>query len=320
MRKMILEDHVASPSNSSRMDNWHQNKLEPIIMGRGRANGDWARSPPPNAHITYKIGIYGWRKRCLYLFILIMMVCIVINLALTIWILQVMDFSIDGMGKLRMTDSGVQVQGRAEFIKPLHATSIRSKSSDPLFIESSRNISLHSRDSSGNIKNTFYIGDGNVKSTCSKFQIQDGAGKTLLKADKQTVSIGAQSQLHIQGESGAKFDGSVQTPLVRAYSAQDLKLSSPTRRLEVSAAKGLRFLAPAGNISLNSISDISVQSKNAINLDSKTININNLKVIQPGSISLPFPGVYQLCVCDTGKLFLAPPSGECEADTTLCSP
>lgn len=41
----------------------------------------------------YKIGIYGWRKRCLYLFVLILLVIMVINMALTIWIVRVMWFN-----------------------------------------------------------------------------------------------------------------------------------------------------------------------------------------------------------------------------------
>lgn len=40
------------------------------------------------------MGIYGWRKRCLYLFVLLLMILILINLALTIWILKVMNFTI----------------------------------------------------------------------------------------------------------------------------------------------------------------------------------------------------------------------------------
>lgn len=42
----------------------------------------------------YKVGIYGWRKRCLYFFVLLLMILIVVNLALTIWILKVMNFTI----------------------------------------------------------------------------------------------------------------------------------------------------------------------------------------------------------------------------------
>ena len=54
--------------------------------------GSWSTHKP---HIIYKIGIYGWRKRCLYVFILLLMVIVIINFALTIWILKVMDFSIE---------------------------------------------------------------------------------------------------------------------------------------------------------------------------------------------------------------------------------
>lgn len=39
------------------------------------------------------IGLYGWRKRCLYFFVLLLVVVLVTNLALTIWILVVLDFS-----------------------------------------------------------------------------------------------------------------------------------------------------------------------------------------------------------------------------------
>ena len=42
---------------------------------------------------VYKIGIYGWRKRCLYLFVLLLVVILVVNFALTIWILRVMWFN-----------------------------------------------------------------------------------------------------------------------------------------------------------------------------------------------------------------------------------
>uniref|UniRef100_A0A8C7WST2 Gamma-sarcoglycan n=1 Tax=Oryzias sinensis TaxID=183150 RepID=A0A8C7WST2_9TELE len=50
-------------------------------------------SPRPTPDHVYKIGIYGWRKRCLYLFVLLLIVVLVVNLALTIWILRVMWFN-----------------------------------------------------------------------------------------------------------------------------------------------------------------------------------------------------------------------------------
>lgn len=37
--------------------------------------------------------IYGWRKQCLYVIIFLLMVLISVNLALTLWILKVMEVS-----------------------------------------------------------------------------------------------------------------------------------------------------------------------------------------------------------------------------------
>ena len=46
-----------------------------------------------NSTYNFKIGIYGWRKRCLYLLILGLLVMVIVNLALTLWVLKVMEFS-----------------------------------------------------------------------------------------------------------------------------------------------------------------------------------------------------------------------------------
>lgn len=47
----------------------------------------------PEPQYIYNVGIYGWRKRCLYLFVLLLIIILVVDLALTIWILKVMWFS-----------------------------------------------------------------------------------------------------------------------------------------------------------------------------------------------------------------------------------
>ena len=60
----------------------------------GMSNWVWSQGSPHTTEIVYKIGIYGWRKRCIYLFIVFMMATVVVNMALTIWILRVLHFSI----------------------------------------------------------------------------------------------------------------------------------------------------------------------------------------------------------------------------------
>lgn len=41
----------------------------------------------------FQLGLYGWRKKCLYTLILVLIILIVVNLTLTLWILKVMEFS-----------------------------------------------------------------------------------------------------------------------------------------------------------------------------------------------------------------------------------
>lgn len=53
-----------------------------------------ATMPSSEGPQVYKVGIYGWRKRCLYFFVLLLMILILVNLAMTIWILKVMNFTI----------------------------------------------------------------------------------------------------------------------------------------------------------------------------------------------------------------------------------
>ena len=38
---------------------------------------------------VYRLGIYGWRKRSLYLLVILLLSILVINFALTVWILRV---------------------------------------------------------------------------------------------------------------------------------------------------------------------------------------------------------------------------------------
>ncbi|GBN24917.1 hypothetical protein AVEN_87354-1 [Araneus ventricosus] len=48
---------------------------------------------PYFSHCLFRIGIYGWRKRCLYFLIILLCSLVVINLSLTVWIIKVLDFT-----------------------------------------------------------------------------------------------------------------------------------------------------------------------------------------------------------------------------------
>ncbi|ELT89316.1 hypothetical protein CAPTEDRAFT_178434 [Capitella teleta] len=287
-------------------------------MGRGRSNdtGDW--SQPPNTQIIYKIGIYGWRKRCLYVFLLLLMVTVIVNLALTIWIIKVMDFNLHGMGKLRIHDDKVRVEGTAEFLKAIYTQELSSLPNSPLKLESARNITFNARDPQGTIVNRLYLGHNKLEAYANKFQINGRNGHPLFSADEREVVLGAH-RLKVAGSGGVTFKGSVQTPTVSS-DIDSLRLESLTRGMYLSAPEGISIEAAGGTVNISSLFDLKLESlSKTIRLDGRNIQLRNIPVSEPGE-ERENQNIYQVCICKNGgKLFLAPPAGNCHATPDICS-
>lgn len=112
------------------------------------------------------------------------------------------------------------------------------------------------------------------------------------------------------------------------------RLESATRSLEVRASQRIVLDSFGGEIHASCLSDLTLQSvEGAITLHSKSVFLKGLKVALPvqGHLSREQPqqysgrgghqnqrGIYQLCACENGKLFLANPEGSCQADTIVC--
>ncbi|XP_050299274.1 delta-sarcoglycan [Anthonomus grandis grandis] len=282
---------------------------------------------PPTAslgrgHQGFRVGIYGWRKKCLYALILVLLFMVIVNLALTLWVLKVMDFSADGMGQLEIVQGGLRLKGNAYVLENLIASQIRSRTGEPLFIESSRNITLRSRDNRGHPSSWIHLGLDNFECLSGHFQILDDRGYPLFSADKNEVVVGAES-LRVTGEGGTKFSGGIQTRLVRAESGHDLRLESPTRSLQIEAPKELKLESKGGAINTFAQNDITFQSEvGAIRLQASSIivpQIPTAKVTDRPTSTRHFD-VFQLCACESGRLFLADPHIVCasESDDGLC--
>ncbi|KRT83178.1 hypothetical protein AMK59_3363, partial [Oryctes borbonicus] len=181
---------------------------------------------------NFKTGIYGWRKRCLYILVLTLLIMVIVNLALTLWVLKVMEFSSEGMGQLKIVSGGLRLEGKAFVLDSLIASSIRSRAGQPIIIESSRNLTLTTRDANGLLENLIYLGNDRFECLANNFKIVDGKGNLLFSANEDEITVGAHV-LRVTGIGGTMFKGSVQTPLVRTDSSHGLRLESPTSSLEV---------------------------------------------------------------------------------------
>uniref|UniRef100_A0A182PKX1 Gamma-sarcoglycan n=1 Tax=Anopheles epiroticus TaxID=199890 RepID=A0A182PKX1_9DIPT len=277
-----------------------------------------------------QLALYGWRKKCLYALIFILTVMIIVNLALTLWIMKVMEFSSNGMGQLKIVPGGIQLTGQALVLNTLRASSIRSKHGQPISVESSRNLSVNTRNAYGAIENQLFLGHDRLEVLANHFRITDTHGTDLFAVDRDEVIVGAGS-LRVEGEGGVSFRDSIQTPLVRADAGKDLKLESPTRSLEARATQEIFIQSRAGGIETTCLNDLKLHSvAGSIRLDSSAIYMPNLKTVQtaPGSggglLSAATRGdstgkIYQLCACSSGKLFLAAPNSVCTADdSAIC--
>ncbi|KAF5289339.1 hypothetical protein FQA39_LY15125 [Lamprigera yunnana] len=219
----------------------------------------------------FKIGIYGWRKKCLYILILGLLIMVIINLALTLWVLKVMEFSSQGMGQLRIVAGGLRLEGRAYVIDALIASTIRSRAGQPIVIESSKNFTITTRNTDGVLDNRIFLGNDRFECLTDNFKVINTKGSVLFSADHKEVILGV-DLLRITGEGGTIFHGSVQTPLLRAESGHDLRLESPTRSLEMRAPMGINVESRAGDIKLMSLNDIKLKSvAGQVRLESSSI-------------------------------------------------
>uniref|UniRef100_A0A3Q4APB6 Gamma-sarcoglycan n=1 Tax=Mola mola TaxID=94237 RepID=A0A3Q4APB6_MOLML len=253
--------------------------------------------PRPVPDHIHKIGIYGWRKRCLYLFLLLLIVILIVNFALTIWILRVMWFNTEGMGYLQVHSDGVKLEeGESEFLLPVYAQEIHSREDSSLRVHSSENVSVNTRDENGDVTGRISVG--------KNLLINSHNDNMLFTADGNQTVIGP-DKLRVTGPEGALFQHSVEVPLLRSELFKDLRLESPTRSLSMNAPKGVHMKALAGNIEVSSNMDVILQSSiGLLVLDAETVRMPSLPLSE-GGVSGNAHALYEVCVCPSGKLFLS---------------
>ncbi|KAG7277062.1 hypothetical protein CRUP_025472 [Coryphaenoides rupestris] len=244
-------------------------------------------APRPLPDHVYKIGIYGWRKRCLYLFVLLLLAILVVNFALTIWIIRVMWFNTGGMGLLEVHPDGVRLQeGESEFLFPLYANEIHSRNSSSLLVNSDENVSLNGRNLNGDVTGRISVGPTQVQGHAQDMVIKSHNDQMLFMADGVESVVGT-GKLHVLEPQ------------------KDLRLESPTRSLTMDAPGGVQLKAMSGNIEAATNMDFLLQSsKGLLVLDAETVRMPSLP-LSGGGVFGNAQGLYEVCVCPSGKLVLS---------------
>eukprot|EP00075_Anas_platyrhynchos_P035106 XP_027324359.1 delta-sarcoglycan isoform X6 [Anas platyrhynchos] len=173
---------------------------------------------------------------------------------------QVMNFTIDGMGNLRITDKGLKLEGDSEFLKPLYAKEIRSRPGNPLYFQSARNVTVNILNEKTKVLTRLVTGPQAVEAHSQKFEVKTLSGKLLFSADDNEVVVGAE-RLRVLGAEGTVFPKSIETPNVRADPFKELRLESPTRALVMEAPKGIEINAEAGSLKATCRTELKLESK-----------------------------------------------------------
>ncbi|XP_071029726.1 gamma-sarcoglycan-like [Oncorhynchus clarkii lewisi] len=254
----------------------------------------------------HRLGVYGWRKRCLYLLVLLLLSTLLVNIALTIWILRVTCLNTEGMGQLRITSDRVRLDGVSEFLFSLYAQEIHSKQDTSLLIHSeSQNVTLQACNGKGGVLGSLNLGPQSMESVGQHFEVMTSTGKLLFSAGTEQVVVGA-DKLTITGSGGAQCEHSIETSLVRAEHSMDLRLEAPTRSLHLDAPKGVHIKAVSGSGQAVSSMDISLLSMDGVLiLDAERVQLPRLPLSGEGEKGSPGEQLYEVCVCPDGRLYLS---------------
>jgi len=280
--------------------------------------------PHDPAYIVYKIGIYGWRKRCIYFLILLVLIMAIINIALTIWIIKVQDFSINGMGRMHITKDGVRMDGAADFLSSLKAKTIKSRNDAPIHVISGTNMSLSAMDGANKVQGQISLNSRQIIFKNKQLNIQNMKGNTLFYADDKEIKMNIDN-MDITVPGGLNLQSSIQTSSVKSDDFHDLRIESLTRKLNARAEQGIKMQSQGSDIKFQSLQDTKfVSKKGKIVLDANTILLKNIpesKAPYVDRSDAVHDKIREICMCADGTLFLAPSNSNipCQVNNDVCS-
>ncbi|XP_013174999.1 PREDICTED: delta-sarcoglycan-like [Papilio xuthus] len=279
---------------------------------------------PPKSKCLPEAITRGWKRTTLYGILLVLMIIIFLNIALTLWIVSALRLSMKGIGPIKIIKDGIQLEGQAWIVDKLVASTITSPIAQPITLHSFRNFTVLVSDPNHVELAKMFIKRDSIEYSGRKFEVFDSKGGKVFHASRDEVRVFAEA-FAVDSEAGLTVNSAIQAPLIRAPPSSKLQLESLTRRLDLRAPQSIYLESRAGGIDITSHSDIRLDSiVGAIRIDAPNIVIDNLKIANTTTNSQKYNRankVYQLCACASGKLFLAAPDAVCgipENDTELC--
>eukprot|EP00055_Hartaetosiga_balthica_P005452 m.16010 g.16010 ORF g.16010 m.16010 type:complete len:309 (+) comp4557_c0_seq1:138-1064(+) len=219
--------------------------------------------------LTTRIGIYGWKKFCLYIVVLFLIALSLLNIGLIVFLFRVVNLDLDSAGPMHFYKDRVLVRGRAEFQGGITASNISGFDNSTLLVESNQQIILRSLESPPSTQKSTVVLDGiNVNVDTPNFQLTYDNTPFFTASPEQTVI--ASNDIVVESPLGLRIDGSVLVPKIsNAYDrgegltvesigqqltmrgVEDVTMESTTNRVDIKAQQGINLQSTQGDIVLD---------------------------------------------------------------------
>ncbi|EDQ91456.1 uncharacterized protein MONBRDRAFT_6251 [Monosiga brevicollis MX1] len=262
-----------------------------------------------------RIGIYGWRKYCLYCSVLWLVILALINFGLVLWLIDAFELSDNRAGPVVFREHRIRIEGDVEFTQGLVAPNLTALTGTTMQLESTEGVNLRAGDtSSSGGGSTVSLGTDAVQVTSGSLRGAYG-DDIYLTANASQVTLRA-NEVVVESASGLLVSGTLQTGrLENAYTAnQGLTVESVGQDLSVQANQDVTVNSQTASVTVSAFDSISLTAANELSLSGNAIVMDNLPVLAADAGAAAF----QLCACASGQLYRVASGAACATGVSLC--
>eukprot|EP01147_Barroeca_monosierra_P001110 gene1110-4338_t len=255
--------------------------------------------------LTTRIGIYGWRKYCLYLMVLLLVTLAIINLGMLVFVFRVLNLDEDSAGPLHFHSDRLLVRGRAEFTQGILTSKISGFDNATLRVETNQQIILKAvKDTTGG--STFIIDGTELRLGTPRFSLSH-ENETYFSSTTERTEISS-NEVKVDASAGMRVSGTIQTSHI-SNSFEDgagLTLESVGQQLHLAGSENVTLESETNSVKINALQGINLNAEQGnVIFRSQNLQLRDLPTEGAGP-------TYFLCMCNNGRLFRVNSAQSCD--------
>jgi len=228
------------------------------------------------------------KRRCLYCILVLVMFIIAANVGITALLLYYINLSKHSIGDIKLESGRTTINGDLLLEKSLVSELIQTYNGSLQFL-SNEALRMEAKPSA------LVLDSNGLLVQASSFSIKNGQKENVLFVSPEYVETHF-GLVRLHGK--AKALESLQAQQV--VSSNDMKISSPTKNLQILANQHMELKTTIGGLQVKSLKNI-VMEAGKINLGSRDVFLPELQGLQ----SLNATQVNEVCLCSDGSFYAA---------------